>query len=53
VPWALVPAVVLTATGGVLLGSLVQRVFAPATLRVVLAVLTGVLALTVWTRPLT
>ena len=50
VPWALVPAVALTAVCGVLLGSLIQRALAPATLRLGLAALTAVLALTVWTR---
>lgn len=53
VPWGLVPAVVLTAVAGTLVGSLVQRAFAPAALRLGLAALTAALALTVWVRLLT
>lgn len=50
VPWALVPAVAITALAGVTVGSLLHRAIRPAVLRLGLAVLTGALALTVWAR---
>jgi uncharacterized membrane protein YfcA len=50
VPWALVPAVAITALAGVTVGSLVQRAIAPRALRLALAGLTAALALTVWVR---
>jgi uncharacterized membrane protein YfcA len=49
-PWELVPIVAATSLVGVLAGSRATLAASPGTLRLVLAGLTGALALTVWVR---
>lgn len=50
VPWTLVPVVAITALVGVVAGSRLHVVIPPAGIRLSLAGLTGILAVTVWVR---